>query len=139
MTSKQARADFRRRGCDPLTPRQKRELARGAELEERARRLRYGHQKRKEEQKKREDAERVRQQVERERIGETQILGANGEATGQLHLGVFFNIPKRVREETKQDRGQEAMSLQSGEQDGSTSRRSLLEDPRRASQARSGP
>ena len=86
-TSKQAKAAFKARGCSTTSATQRRQIERGAELLQRAERIKAQEERRKEWSKRKE----TEQKSDAPALGSQRKLDRFGYASSQFHLGRFFN------------------------------------------------
>ncbi|GAM83464.1 hypothetical protein ANO11243_014520 [Dothideomycetidae sp. 11243] len=98
QTSKQAKAAFKARGQSYVSDTERRRIARGAELLQRADRLKAQEERRKEWLKRKED-EQDKSKREESNLGSQILLDRFGHASSQFHLGKFFAVKTRSHEE----------------------------------------
>lgn len=95
QTLKQAKASFKARGQPAVSSTQKRQLERGAELLQRADRLKEQEKRRKEFLRKREEKDLKRKEPQQHALLGTQVrLDKFGYKSSQFHLGAFLKRPE---------------------------------------------
>ncbi|KAF2862514.1 hypothetical protein K470DRAFT_268854 [Piedraia hortae CBS 480.64] len=94
MTSRQAKAAYRARGYPTMTEKEKRQLARAMELDQRAEFIKEKDCQAALRKKEAEEASRAKKE-EKPILGRDRVCDQYGHLTNQYHLGAFFGQTKR--------------------------------------------